>query len=169
MAGRRASTPYYHHCSPDDPATLRTVSDSLRNSSESRQELFSPLQKFKLELFLAPVFRTEEPFLPVFHFVFLQRFGSPAASPCLATPGPRSYLGEAHFLGEISQPPPWALHLSDEQLKHGCSLSARDTYQRGRAPPPPPPSGLAALSTCITDITFSLFSILAGQRNRNSC
>lgn len=95
-------------------------------------------------------------FILFFFFVGLD----PDCSPCLATPGPRSYLGEAHFLGEISPPPPWAPHLSDEQLKHGRSLSAPAAYRPGRAPLLPPPSGLAALSTCIADITFSLFFLI---------
>lgn len=113
--GQRPSAAYYSHCSPNDPASLLRISklsEQLPATNllvdffvSTELELmgkgtFFPL-KFNLELFAAVCVPHHGAFSFVFHFVFLQRFGSPTASSYLTTPGeqhgPRPYLWEAHF------------------------------------------------------------------------
>lgn len=75
-------------------------------------------------------FHTTDSFLSSFILFFFRGLDPPG---CLVVPRHprRAILSSALSLGgtfpprEISLPPPWALHLSDEQVKHGRSLSAR--------------------------------------------
>lgn len=142
--GQRPSAAYYSHCSPNDPAGLLRISKlseqlPARNLQvdfclprvgvNGKRKLNFSLKFNCWSCLLLSAFHTTEPFLSV-SFCFSSEVWIPRL-PRRTSPPPESNTGLGLIFGrhisprEISLPPPWALHLSDEQVKHGRSLSAR--------------------------------------------
>lgn len=106
-------------------------------------------------------FHTTEPFLFSFILfsseVWIPQLPRRTSPPPESNPGLGLIFGRHIFPREISQPPPWVLHLSDEQVNMDglCLLAAN---QRGRALPLLP-SGLAALPASLTSLLLHSFLV----------
>lgn len=128
------SAAYHSRSSPDLLITLWATSGqklasglflSPRSFGVNGKRNFSPPWSWTWSCSPLPAFHTTEPFLPSFILFFFRGLDPPAASPFLANADLGLIFTRHLSPGEISRPPPWALHLGDEQVKHGRSLSAR--------------------------------------------